>query len=150
MEPSDRSANSADRPNLMSVILRGQCLCGAVSIRASASGRHVDACHCTMCRRWGGGPLLVVRCAEDMQLDGVEHVTRYRSSGWAERGFCSGCGTHLYFRLIGGGFLAISAGLVDVPADWRLTTEVFVEEQPAYYQFAGETRRLIGEGDMEG
>ncbi|TWI50489.1 hypothetical protein IQ22_03883 [Pseudomonas duriflava] len=39
---------------------QGRCLCGAVELTISLQERCVSACHCRMCRTWGGGPLLVV------------------------------------------------------------------------------------------
>lgn len=129
----------------MSETVSGQCLCGAVRISAPAVASHLEACHCTMCRQWGGGPLIVVHCRDEMQVHGEEFVTRYRSSEWAERGFCSRCGSHLFYRLVDGRLAAIPAGLVTLPEDWTLATEVYVEEQPAYYRFLNDTRRVEGD-----
>lgn len=80
----------------------GTCLCGNVSLSAKPKSRHVGACHCATCRKWGGGPLLVVDC-EALTIEGDEHVGVYSSSDWAERGFCKACGTHLFYRLKEGG-----------------------------------------------
>ena len=41
---------------------RGTCLCGAVTVSVSQPAASVGACHCRMCRKWGGGPLLAVEC----------------------------------------------------------------------------------------
>ena len=125
--------------------INGQCLCGAVAIAAKPRGYHLDACHCNMCRRWGGGPLLVVHCDDDMRIDGAAEVTVYESSEWAERAFCSRCGTHLFYRLKQGGLLAIPVGLVDEGRDWQLALEIFIEEKPGYYALAGDRERLTGE-----
>ena len=92
---------------------RGSCLCGAVRINATQARRSVGACHCSMCRTWGGGPLMAVACGADVEIEGEEHVTTFDSSEWAERGFCSKCGTHLYYRLKQSGETIVSAGLFD-------------------------------------
>ncbi|WP_442946551.1 GFA family protein [Nostoc sp. 'Peltigera malacea cyanobiont' DB3992] len=47
-------------------IAKGSCLCGAVSISTTSMSENVTACHCSMCRNWGGGPLLVVECESDV------------------------------------------------------------------------------------
>lgn len=124
--------------------INGRCLCGAVTMRVRPHSRHLDACHCTMCRRWGGGPLIVAHCAEDMALSGEEHVTTYVSSDWAERAFCSRCGTHLYYRLREGGLLAVPIGLLETDGSWRLAHEIFIDEKPGYYELAGDAARLTG------
>ncbi|HEY6916812.1 MAG TPA: hypothetical protein VI381_04155, partial [Allosphingosinicella sp.] len=68
--------------------IEGQCLCGAVTARVRPTRAHIEACHCTMCRKWGGTALLSVQCGSDVEIEGEAHVVRYQSSAWAERGFC--------------------------------------------------------------
>jgi hypothetical protein len=77
---------------------RGACLCGAVRISVKASTKSVGACHCSMCRKWGGGPLLAVECGHDVHFEGGDRISVFNSSDWAERGFCSRCGSHLFYR----------------------------------------------------
>lgn len=79
------------------------------------------------------------------QLTGEEHVHVYESSEWAERGFCRRCGTHLFYRLKHGDFHAVPVGLFDDPDDWTFALQVFIEEKPAFYCFANDTRTLTGE-----
>lgn len=122
----------------------GTCLCGNVSLSAKPKSRHVGACHCAMCRKWGGGPLLVVDC-EALTIEGDEHVGVYSSSDWAERGFCKACGTHLFYRLKEGGLYAVPVGVFDGDNDWELVQQVFIDSKPDYYSFAEQTRNLTGE-----
>lgn len=124
--------------------MRGTCLCGAVVMIADDQ-THVAACHCEMCRRWGGGPLLAVECEGTVTIEGAEHITVYRSSYWAERGFCSKCGTHLFYRLVQGNHYALPAGLFQDKTDFDFTQEIFIDSKPAYYDFANKTERLTGE-----
>jgi hypothetical protein len=60
----------------------GKCLCGKVEIRASAMSSSVGACHCSMCRKWTGGPLLVIDCNTEVKITGEEYVSAYSSSDW--------------------------------------------------------------------
>lgn len=124
---------------------QGHCLCGRVHLQVQATHSHVGVCHCRMCRRWGGGPLLAVECGADVQFQGEEHITAYASSDWAERGFCRHCGTHLFYRLKADGMYVIPAGLFDAQDTLVLQQEIFVDEQPAFYAFANPTQRLTGE-----
>ena len=39
---------------------KGTCLCGGVTILANLEKKSFDACHCGICRKWGGGPALTV------------------------------------------------------------------------------------------
>ena len=121
--------------------IEGRCLCGAVHMRATPTARHLDACHCVMCRQWGGGPFLSFPAGTALDIDGAEHVVRYPSSAWAERGFCGRCGTHLFYYYKPEGTYACPAGFFADPGDMALTSEIFVDEQPAYYSFAESTVR---------
>lgn len=117
----------------------GQCLCGAVTVRATFEP-HVGACHCGMCRRWGGGPLLAVDCG-DAAFEGGE-ITRFRSSEWAERGFCAKCGTHLFYYLVPGKRYILPVGLFDEQAGLAFDGEIYIDAKPDFYAFAGERKRL--------
>ena len=123
----------------------GRCLCGAVSLAFTQSAPVVGACHCSVCRRWGGGPFLSVEGHEAPTIKGEEHVSIYSSSDWAERGFCSRCGSHLFYRLKSAPFYAVSAGLFAASGDWPLKLQVFIDQKPANYSFSESTRTMTGE-----
>jgi hypothetical protein len=85
----------------MKLPLEGGCLCGAVRYRISAEPRHADYCHCRMCQRATGAPVvpwLTVTREAFAWSKGEPAV--YRSSQNAERLFCASCGTQLAFRAI--------------------------------------------------
>ena len=54
---------------------RGSCLCGATRFTAKSVSKKVGACHCSMCRKWGGGPLMAVDCGKDVSFEGEESVS---------------------------------------------------------------------------
>lgn len=123
---------------------QGSCLCGKVSVFATPSSMHIDACHCDMCRQWGGGPLLAVECDGEVRFSGEEYISRYQSSEWAERAFCSQCGTHLFYRLTAGNHYALPVGLFG-DGDWQFSKQIFIDQKPTYYAFANATEKLTGE-----
>lgn len=122
----------------------GTCLCGAVTITAKAASHEVGACHCSMCRRWGSGPFMELDCGTDVAIEGEEHVTRYDSSPWAERAFCARCGTNLFYRLKEANQHMVAVGLFDDADDLAFKTEVFIDEKPGFYSFAGDTQKMTG------
>jgi len=124
---------------------RGSCLCGAVNLAVAAHKQNVGACHCSMCRTWGGGPLLALESVSDIEIEGEENVTVYPSSDWAERGFCKRCGTHLFYRLKTGDHYAVPVGLVDGGEAWTFDTQIFIDQKPEYYRFANETHNMTGQ-----
>jgi hypothetical protein len=127
----------------------GHCLCGAVTLTAHQASNHVGACHCTMCRRWGGGPYVEVNCGTNVSFTGEDHIGTFGSSAWAERGFCKTCGTHLFYRVKETGQCMVPAGLFDDDQDLAMQLQVFIDEKPAYYDFANETETMTGKEVFE-
>lgn len=123
----------------------GACLCGAVHVRIAIKNHHVAACHCVMCRKWGGGPLLAIECDGAVDFHGTEHIAMFESSDWAERGFCRICGTHLFYRLKNEAHYALPVGLLDGDDDWDFQAQIFIDQKPAFYAFANTTTELTGE-----
>ncbi len=123
----------------------GSCLCRAVKVKAKAMSHEVGACHCSMCRQWGGGPLLVVDCGTDVEIMGEENVSAFASSEWAERGFCTKCGTHLFYKLTESQQYIVPVGLFTEANDLEFANQIFIESKPSYYEFANETKNMTGE-----
>jgi hypothetical protein len=79
----------------------GSCQCGALRFDATLPSKWVAHCHCTMCRRAHGAAFVTWVGMEDARarIDDSDGTLRwYASSPTAERGFCSRCGTMLFFR----------------------------------------------------
>ncbi len=125
-------------------VAKGSCLCGALSLSTTSMNHHVAACHCSMCRKWGGGALLAVECGSDVSFSGEENIGVYQSSEWAERGFCNKCGSHLFYRLKQNHQYIIPVGIFDNSEGLVFEHQVFIDEKPEYYSFANETKNLTG------
>jgi hypothetical protein len=126
--------------------ISGGCLCGEVRYTAAPEKLEMDACHCDMCRRWSGGVLMTVPC-NDVVVAEKSQLGVYHSSDWAERVFCTRCGTSLFWRLRdeGGGHVAVSFPSIDEPPEMVFAEEIFIDEKPALYAFAGDRRRKTGD-----
>ena len=121
---------------------KGHCLCGAVKFTVKNMKSSVEACHCGMCRRWGGGPLMCVECGTDVTFEGLENITVYNSSDWAERGFCKKCGSHLFYRLKDANEHQVPVGLFDNQNSFHFDLQVFTDRKPAFYSFANNTKKM--------
>ena len=121
---------------------KGQCLCGAVKFIAKDMSNNVEACHCGMCRKWGGGPLMAVDCGTEVIFEGEENITIYDSSEWAERGFCKKCGSHLFYRLKESHEHQMPAGLFDNQENFNFNLQVFIDRKPSFYSFANKTNEM--------
>jgi hypothetical protein len=124
---------------------KGSCLCGSIQITAPAMNRKVLACHCDMCRKWTGGPLLSVTCGTDVKFTGEEHIEVYNSSDWAERGFCKKCGSGLFYRLKKSQEYYMPIGLFDNCENITFEMQYFIDQKPEYYSFSNETKNMTTE-----
>ena len=77
-------------------------------------------------------------------LGGEEQIGVYSSSPWAERGFCTECGTSLFYHLKSPSMYVIATGTFDDPEQFRLTGEIYIDEKPSGYNFDGEHPRMTG------
>ncbi|MEE1920447.1 GFA family protein [Pseudomonas sp. 148P] len=121
----------------------GSCLCNAIQLSVTLDDDSLGACHCSMCRKWNGGPLLTVHSSQAPQFSGAQ-PTVFDSSDWAERGFCATCGSHLFYRLKGGNFFAIPVGVLDGEHAWDFNLQVYIDEKPSYYCFSNVTQTMTG------
>ena len=127
--------------------VKGQCLCGSIAFEVVETIERVDVCHCNMCRRWVGAAFISadIRHAAGISFQRDDTLTWYESSDWGKRGFCSKCGSSLFFRLKENeNFWAVTAGSLDLPPGLNITKEIFVDEKPDYYALEGDQQRLTG------
>ena len=126
------------------MVATGKCLCGAVSFTAQAVDTHVHGCHCSMCRTWAGGPMLAAGVGS-VVFQGEDNISRYASSDWAERGFCRECGSNLFYRLKEPDQYLLCMGAFDDESVFELAGEIYIDEKPRGYEFAGEHPRQTGD-----
>ena len=124
---------------------KGSCLCGAVELSTASLSSEIGACHCGMCRKWVGGAFLGVECSGKLNFTGKENVEVFQSSEWAERGFCKKCGTHLFYLLKQNQLYFVPVGIFDEQTNFKFESQFFLEDKPAYYEFANKTKNLSGE-----
>ena len=124
--------------------IEGHCLCGAVTITLDDPRHEVEICQCAMCRRWGGA-FYAGQTGANPQVSGEDLVTVYRSSEWAERAFCSRCGSGLWFRFLPTGNRSFSAGLFDAAATHGVEKEIFSDERAEWCRLEGDHPRQTGD-----
>lgn len=127
----------------MSAVMTGHCLCGEVTI--TVAGPHdprPGACHCRMCQRWSGGLFLCFN-ADAAGVTVTGPVSRYASSGFAERAFCAVCGSHLWMRNTDplSPTYELMPGLFDEEQTAPLRSEVYADQAMASVQLKGDHRR---------
>ncbi len=125
--------------------IHGHCACGAVELMIKEYGNFVYTCHCDTCRRINSGPVLSVDpgLKENVEfLHGAEKITIYHDED-VERGFCSVCGSTLFWHDPKENHYCMNAELFDdVIQSASFALELFYDMKPAYYGFEGQRKRL--------
>lgn len=115
----------------------GSCLCGAVSFEVAGELQPPDACHCTICRKTSGHFYAGTDVPKDaLTVTGSENVTWYQSSEKVRRGFCSTCGSSLFFDPPHRDWIGVSMGAFEKPTDTKLAIHIFVADKGDYYEIA--------------
>jgi hypothetical protein len=94
-----------------------------------------------MCRRWSGGAPFFAASTKSVTFESEDSLGRYRSSDWADRGFCKVCGTTLFYFLRPAQMYAMSVGAFDDATPFRLVRELFIDRKPGGYEIAGDHQR---------
>lgn len=122
--------------------MKARCLCGATQFEVQLRNHEVAACHCSMCRRQTSGPLMAIDI-EDIHFVDQQYLSVFNSSEWAERGFCSVCGTFIFWRTKDHSFANINVfTLEELPDDLDFNLEIYVDHQPAFYLFNNQTQKM--------
>jgi class 3 adenylate cyclase len=96
------------------VPVTGGCLCGEIRYRVTEPALDTNFCHCRMCQKFSGGPFSVGSTYHAGAVQFTKGEPRYyKSSPFAERGFCANCGSSLTFR-------ALVPAVTPAWADWIL------------------------------
>jgi len=125
-------------------IHEGGCLCGAIRYRAFTAPVRGVICHCELCRRHSGAPCLafVHFPVESFEWLGAE-PSWYRSSQFAERGFCSNCGSTLGMREeVLGGRVQVCVGSLDRPEAVQIQDHVWVGSRIPWFEVKDQLPRF--------
>lgn len=85
---------------------------------------------------------MTVHAGSNVQFQGQEALGTYRSSDWAERGFCTQCGTHLFYHLIKMNSYFLPLGLLEDTGTFSFSTQIFIDHKPDNYSFANQTEKM--------
>lgn len=113
----------------------GQCLCGACTFETDATPQGPSMCHCAQCRAQSGGiwsSAYVPRKA--LKISGP--VKWFASSPQARRGFCSECGSFLFWEALSEDTTSFSLGSIKNPTGVTLEKHIFTGSKGDYYNIA--------------
>lgn len=114
--------------------LSGGCQCGAVRYHATERHDNAHICHCRMCQKAMGSffaPLVGIPLESFQWTRGGPSV--FMSSEHVQRGFCSRCGTPLFYHNVDSPRIAVTIGSLDHPDVVMPILQVGNESRLAYF-----------------
>lgn len=114
---------------------RGGCLCGAVRFEVSGDLPDPDACHCTRCRKSSGHFFVSTDLPKDrVTIAGEANISWFATSAKVRRGFCSTCGSQLFWDPVEHDWIGIAMGAFETPTQARIGVHVHVASKGDYYE----------------
>ncbi len=115
---------------------KGSCLCGGITYEISGEMADVTTCHCTQCRKQTGHHYAASRFHNDaLKLDDAQGLLKwYRASDNARRGFCSNCGSALFWQGEGKDYSSVMVGTIDGATGLKLGKQIFTADKGDYYE----------------
>ena len=115
----------------------GSCLCGAITFTVEGDLHAPDACHCSRCRKQSGHFWASTDVAKSaISISGRESLTWFASSASVRRGFCSHCGSVLFWDPVQRDFIGVAMGAFDEPTGTHLAVHIHVASKGDYYNIA--------------
>lgn len=112
--------------------VKGSCFCGAIGFTAKLPSKWCAHCHCSMCRKTHGAGYVTWVGFDRNQVtltQGEVQLAWFDSSEDAQRGFCTNCGSSLFFRSERwAGELHVALGCMDDAIDRQPQANVFFDK----------------------
>ena len=111
----------------------GHCLCGEVKFTITDCLRNIMVCHCNQCHQWHGQAGFYCQS----KMSSISFLSRktlkwYRSSAQAERGFCSNCGSSLFWKPSHTDRISIAAGSLSKNNELSVIAHIYCDSRPSY------------------
>ena len=127
----------------MTKTFHGSCLCGAVSFETDNLLSETSACHCGQCRKTSGHVWATTYTQHaEVRFSNDAGLKWFKSSGWAQRGFCQECGSSLFYKLNDDPRLMVAAGAWDDADHLKLSGHIFVAHKADYYDITCTAEQL--------
>ena len=111
----------------------GGCYCKKVRYTVSGELPDMTVCHCSQCRKQSGHQYATTLTHRSrVTIHGEELISWFHATQAANRGFCSQCGSHLFW-LNEDGDQAIKAASLDEPTGLKLASHIFTTDNGDYY-----------------
>ena len=129
-------------------LLHGGCLCGAIRFEVTPPTKWCAHCHCSLCRRAHGAAFVTWFGADRSSFElvtGADELSWYQSTPAARRGFCSRCGSTIFFESERwADEVHIALACMEDAIDRSPKTHVFYDSHVDWIELGDELQRLGG------
>lgn len=128
--------------------LDGGCLCGAVRFRVTAEPTDAGYCHCRMCQKNSGAPVVAWAALPHAAFAYTKGTPgAYKSSPGAQREFCRDCGSYMIFR-DSTPTISVNIASLDEPARVKPAFHIWCESRIPWFDTADALKRYA-RGDWD-
>ena len=117
--------------------VKGSCECKGVMFELIGELRDVVFCHCSQCRKTSGHYWAATQVSKgNLNLIKATSLSWYDSSDKARRGFCSVCGSSMFYERKGIDKISVSAGSLEIPTSLDRMRHIYVASKGDYYDIS--------------
>ena len=117
--------------------VNGSCDCQGVVFELIGELRDVVFCHCSQCRKTSGHYWAATQVSKgNLNLIKATSLSWYDSSDKARRGFCSVCGSSMFYERKGIDKISVSAGSLEIPTSLDRMRHIYVASKGDYYDIS--------------
>jgi hypothetical protein len=124
----------------------GGCLCGALRFHADDDPMDTGYCHCSLCRRSTGAPVLAwasFPAAAFTYTNGIAAI--FESSAWGHREFCNLCGTQIAYRKSDAAMTVdVNVGCMDDPSAFPPQYHIYAKDRIGWFDTEDDLPRYAG------
>ncbi len=126
----------------------GSCLCGAITYKITGEMAKVTACHCSQCRKQTGTYYSASTIADDqIEIhDERDRLNWYSASEQAQRGFCSNCGSAMFWKRNSSKNMSVLVGTLDGESGLEFGKHIFAESKGDYYELPEDQTQFPEDG----
>ena len=117
--------------------VKGSCECQGIVFELTGELRDVVFCHCSQCRKTSGHYWAATQVSKgNLNLIKATSLSWYDSSDKARRGFCSVCGSSMFYERKGIDKISVSAGSLEIPTSLDRMRHIYVASKGDYYDIS--------------
>ena len=127
----------------------GGCLCGSVRYRVAAAAIETGYCHCRMCQRNSGAPVVAWTTFPATGFSWIAgSPASYVSSPQIQRQFCAHCGSYLVFRREDSTEVSVNTASLDDPGAFQPQMHIFIESRIPWFRTDDDLPQHVGYGPL--